>query len=232
MEHSNQNSVNVESAVVNSESVRDAQTFDAKSEAATPNETIKNREVKASKADSFVNKLKRAVKFETSDKRKEDEKTRSSDIDYSENFTDESFFGYDMAEQMQFLESDFCVAEVIREVAGYENQTADTLIKSDFEKIKAAYPNIAQKSIGEFGDEFLRLVILGYDPLIAYEAVRAKQLREKKEPPPNIGAVNNVSGEEKDFYTPEEVDKLTREDFKKNPRLLEVVRKSMLKWNK
>lgn len=41
----------------------------------------------------------------------------------------------------------------------------------------------------------------------------------------------NVSKEEKSEYTPEEVDKLTEEDFN-NPIVMKNVRKSMLKWKK
>ncbi len=36
----------------------------------------------------------------------------------------------------------------------------------------------------------------------------------------------------KDFYTPEEVDKFTTEDFLKNPTLLQAVERSMQKWGK
>jgi len=137
------------------------------------------------------------------------------------------------AEQsMQPYECDLDIAEFVQEIAEYEARTVDEQLRSDLAEIKAVYPDIVEKSVGEFGDEFLKLMISHHNPVIAYEVIRAKRLRETKDLPPNIGAVNNVAGEDKDFYTPAEVDKLTREDFRKNPRLLEVVRKSMLKWNR
>ena len=123
------------------------------------------------------------------------------------------------------------VAELVRYCNDYEEFMVDCLMKDDLEAIKTAYPEITEKSVAEFGDEYNQLVETHYDPIAAYEAIRAKQARETKNPPPNIGAVNNTDGQEKDYYSPEEADKLTREDFKKNPRLLDVVRKSMLKWN-
>ena len=39
-----------------------------------------------------------------------------------------------------------------------------------------------------------------------------------------------VSSELKDFYTYEEASKFTDADYKKNPKLYEIIEKSMLKW--
>jgi len=140
--------------------------------------------------------------------------------------------GYDVnLRRIQYLQAAPEVAELIQGYSNFEQQIVNTMMRDDFAVIKEAYPDIIEKSVADFGDEFFRLIALGYEPIIAYEAVRAKILRETKNPPPTIGAVNNTSGDEKDYYSPEEADKLTREDFRKNPRLLEVVRKSMLKWN-
>ena len=52
----------------------------------------------------------------------------------------------------------------------------------------------------------------------------------KKEQKPSTGSVKTkASVKEKDFYTPEEVDKLNQNDLD-NPKVWEVVRKSMTKW--
>ena len=123
------------------------------------------------------------------------------------------------------------VAELIARFYDYERQIADGMMRDDFASIKTAYPDVTASCIADLGEEFCRLIVLQYDPVAAYEAVRAKILRETKNPPPCIGSVGNTNGQDKDYYSSEEVDRLTREDFKKNPRLLEVVRKSMLKWN-
>jgi len=135
------------------------------------------------------------------------------------------------AQWLQFLQNEPDVAELIQCCYDYEDRVIDNMMREDFEKIKAAYPDITETSVPQFGPDYCSLVALNYDPITAYEAVRAKMTRELKNPPPNIGAVNNTSGEDKDYYSPEEVDKLTREDFKKNPRLLEIVRRSMTKWD-
>lgn len=47
----------------------------------------------------------------------------------------------------------------------------------------------------------------------------------------STGSVNGQGASvEKEFYTSEEVDKLTDEDYERNPKLWDIVRKSMLKW--
>lgn len=51
--------------------------------------------------------------------------------------------------------------------------------------------------------------------------------------PASPGSARDVqSKKEKDFYTPEEVDSLTEADYDKNPKLIDIVRDSMLKWKK
>lgn len=53
----------------------------------------------------------------------------------------------------------------------------------------------------------------------------------KKEKPASPGSVKDTKVQkEKDFYTPEEVDSLTESDYDKNPKLIDIVKKSMLKW--
>lgn len=51
--------------------------------------------------------------------------------------------------------------------------------------------------------------------------------------PASPGSARDVqSKKEKDFYTSEEVDSLTEADYDKNPKLIDIVRDSMLKWKK
>lgn len=45
-----------------------------------------------------------------------------------------------------------------------------------------------------------------------------------------MGGLNTTTTADKEFYTPDEVDRLTDEDYEKNPKLLSKVRNSMLKW--
>lgn len=54
--------------------------------------------------------------------------------------------------------------------------------------------------------------------------------RETYSPPKSLKSKQTAG--EKEYYSPEEYMKLTKDDFDKNPRLLEIVEKSMAKWNK
>ena len=121
------------------------------------------------------------------------------------------------------------------EVETYKSLAIEKLKSDDLAKLKSAYPEDKEvqklKSIDELGDEFFLLLSATKDPELAYDALQAKNARHTKPVPPDIGAVNSSSGKEKDFYTPDEVDKLTDKDYD-NPKIMEIVRKSMLRWNK
>jgi hypothetical protein len=119
------------------------------------------------------------------------------------------------------------------EVETYKSLAIEKLKSDDLAKLKSAYPENKEvqklKSIDELGGEFFSLLSATHDPELAYDALQAKNARHTKPIPPDIGAVNSSSGKEKDFYTPAEVDKLTDKDYD-NPKIMEIVRKSMLKW--
>ncbi len=65
--------------------------------------------------------------------------------------------------------------------------------------------------------------------LAAYNAVRAAASANKTPPPPEIGSLNTQNGREKDFYSPEEVDRLSKKELG-DPRIWSIVRKSMTRW--
>ena len=119
------------------------------------------------------------------------------------------------------------------DVQAYKSIAIEKLKSDDLAKLKSAYPDNKEvqklKSIDELGGEFFSLLSATHDPELAYDALQAKNARHTKPAPPDIGAVNSSSGKEKDFYTSAEVDKLTDKDFD-NPKIMEAVRKSMLKW--
>jgi hypothetical protein len=106
-------------------------------------------------------------------------------------------------------------------------------MKEDLATLKSAYPNDAKvqslKDITELGNDFFGFMSALHDPAKAYDALLIMQGRTTKPVPPDIGAVNSSTGKEKDFYTPDEVDKLTSKDYD-NPKIMERVRQSMLKW--
>lgn len=115
----------------------------------------------------------------------------------------------------------------------FKSIAKEKLMADDLNKLKSAFTEDKKiqslKSIEELDQEFFVLLGATRDPVLAYDAYTAKRARETKPVPQDIGAVNSASAKEKDFYTPDEVDKLTDKDFD-NPKIMERVRQSMHKW--
>ncbi|MBE6038569.1 MAG: hypothetical protein E7218_05120 [Anaerofustis stercorihominis] len=102
----------------------------------------------------------------------------------------------------------------------------------DLRMIKREYPDENAQSVWELGDPFISLVMTGIvDALTAYEAYRAYRQRMGKALTPEIGGVNTGYGVVKEFYSPEEVDRLTAKDYE-DPRVMKKVRNSMLRWKR
>lgn len=114
------------------------------------------------------------------------------------------------------------------ELEFYKKLAIEKLMADDLRTLQEVYPEV--KSFDEVGEEFMNLLTATHDPILAYEAVKAKEAKTKKTPPPEMGSVGSTAGKEKDFYTSAEVDKLTASDYDNNPKLYDIVRKSMLKW--
>ena len=94
-----------------------------------------------------------------------------------------------------------------------------------FNKVKEEYPDVTYNAFEDFPEEFHRLVCAHISPVTAYRVITEKT--DKK--PKNMGKVNSDGEREKDFYTSAEVDKLTKKQLS-NPKVMETVLKSMLKW--
>lgn len=109
----------------------------------------------------------------------------------------------------------------------YKNIAMEKLMADDLAKINSVYPEV--KSLQELGPEFISVLAATKDPLLAYDVINAKKQRETKPVPQDIGAVNSSSAKEKDFYTSDEVDKLTDKELD-NPKIRDIVRNSMLRW--
>lgn len=119
----------------------------------------------------------------------------------------------------------------MRELEQLRRWRDEKIIEEDIARIRDAYPDFSAKSAADLPQQFLRIMATGnVDALTAYDICVMQQRRVKKDPPPDPGALENSSTREKDYYTPEEVDRLTQRDFKNNPRLLEIVQRSMTKW--
>lgn len=104
-------------------------------------------------------------------------------------------------------------------------------LENDLKAVKEAYPDVKANSVFELGEKFIELMKTGLvDPVTAYEVQLRFNEKNTKSVPPKIGAVNEKVTVDKEFYTPEEVDRLTEQDYDKDPTLFEKVRRSMLKW--
>lgn len=79
------------------------------------------------------------------------------------------------------------------------------------------------------GPEYAKLRRAGVSAVAAYEALRYQ--RAVGEVPPNTGAIGTDRETEKEYYSPEEVDRLTSRELD-DPKIMERVMKSMTKWKK
>ena len=109
----------------------------------------------------------------------------------------------------------------------YRNIAIKSQMAEDLKQLQTVYPEI--KSLNELDPKVFSIMKNGLDVLTAYEVMKAQADRNKKPTPPDIGGVDNSSSQEKDYYSPAEVDKLTSKDYD-NPKIMERVRQSMLKW--
>jgi hypothetical protein len=132
-----------------------------------------------------------------------------------------------MAQAQEY--ADFERMQIQGEAEFYKNIAIEKMMADDLTKIKEAYPDVKVKHLKELGNEFFSALNATKDAVLAYDVIQTKKARETKPIPRDIGAVNSSSSKEKDFYTSAEVDKLTSKDYD-NPRIMERVRQSMLKW--
>ena len=114
-------------------------------------------------------------------------------------------------------------------------KTMHELRKVEFDKdltsIKAVYPELEASSVWDLGSNYATLMASGiFDPLTAYETSKLLKERSTKQSPPTMGsfAASESTGE-KMYYSPKDVDKLSRDDYN-NPRIIQRIRKSMTKW--
>lgn len=94
----------------------------------------------------------------------------------------------------------------------YEQAAFDNLFKSDLAAIKKAFPDFKGKSIDDLGDQFAALRANGVDAVTAYAAMQQAKQATAKPVPPVMGAVNQTTAE-KEFYTSDELDRLTDKDL-------------------
>ena len=106
---------------------------------------------------------------------------------------------------------------------------ARVLIEDDIKKIKEKYPDFCD-GYDSIPEEYIRIMATGaVDALTAAEIVEAKRQKAKLNAPESIGALSGGIPD-KEYYSPDEVDKISRKDLKKNPGLMKKIQKSMTKW--
>lgn len=132
--------------------------------------------------------------------------------------------------QLKSLQRDLSDREGLLEEARALRSFRDrTLLERDLAAIREEHPEAAQ-TIGELPEEFLRIMATGQvDAVTGWEIMLAAQNRRRAVAPMAPGELGQAGGE-KDFYSPEEVDRLKKEDFERDPQLLKVVERSMTKW--
>ena len=116
----------------------------------------------------------------------------------------------------------------------YDQQRIEQLMSEDMRKLKEAHPEIKEGKLTDFDEEMRRsigvLLGAGWNIVDAYEAVENRKNKKVKEIPPSVGSVTSTqTAVEKEFYTPDEAKKLTREQLK-DPKIMAKVEKSMKRW--
>lgn len=94
----------------------------------------------------------------------------------------------------------------------YEQMAFDNVVKEDLAAIKKAFPEEKARSVEELGEQFIALRAQGIDPIVAYSAVAAAKQATAKPKPPEMGAVGQKPVE-KEYYSNEELDRLTDKDL-------------------
>ena len=134
------------------------------------------------------------------------------------------------AERLQREQSMLQAQQAAAERDLYKNQLIEFQVKSAMERDLAAIRKIDKtvKKLDDLGPEYAHLVNSGVDAETAYFAGKAKEQANTKPKPKDIGAIG-AGTKEKDYYTPDEVDRLTDQELD-DPKIRAKVRKSMTKW--
>lgn len=136
----------------------------------------------------------------------------------------------------QAKDSDPEIQELRRIANEHKAEQAKKAEQADIAALKAVYPDLKAENYADLGAEFVKARTLGFSAIAAYAAVTADKPKVETapaEPPkPEMGALNTAGDlSEKEYYTPQEVDKLTKAQVK-DPKIWERVRNSMTKWGK
>lgn len=117
-----------------------------------------------------------------------------------------------------------------QENAGFRQQLLRYRQMQELAELRAHDPALSVQSIGELGEAYFRLRCAGVGNLAAYEAVKRAE-GAGRPVPPDTGAVGLDTRQEKTYYTPADVDRLSARELD-DPKIMEKVMKSMTKWRK
>ncbi len=105
------------------------------------------------------------------------------------------------------------------------------VLGEDLMRIQNAFPQREVLSLEELGEAFFDLREAGIDPVTACAAVWQSQGSHTDNLPPQMGSMHHTEQGTKDYYTPNEVDRLTKHELM-DPRVMAAVEYSMTKWKK
>lgn len=111
----------------------------------------------------------------------------------------------------QLLETSPEFLQTKQELEEYKRKDMEIQFSSDLKAIKEAYPDEKAAKIEDFGIQFLELCAAGIAPLTAYEALRNEKKRTSTVPV-STGDIKPANTE-KEFFTSEELDRLTSKDL-------------------
>lgn len=109
----------------------------------------------------------------------------------------------------------------------YKEQEVLRLMNEDLKKIQKLDPTV--KTLQDVDERYFKFIANGLDGESAFAAVQQLQAKEKKNPPAEVGKINSSLKVVKDYYSKEEVDKLTEAELE-DPKVWARVRQSMTKW--
>ena len=108
----------------------------------------------------------------------------------------------------------------------YLEKLVNDKMARDLADIQKADPTV--ESLYDLGDDFLRLVECGIDPLKAYFALKESADSKKVKRPPSLKPMDTASFNQNPYYSSKELDRLTPRDLE-NPKIFKKAMESLKK---
>lgn len=117
-------------------------------------------------------------------------------------------------------------AEMLEELRALKKRELEWVFKEDLAKIKKAFPAAKVLSIPDLGDDFLKMRSIGIDAVTAFAAIGQAKDAGKPTPPPSMGPVNAEKPGEREFFSVQEVRRMSQEQVAENLKKIEKSQKS------